>query len=722
MRAQQRLLTLDDIYDPRGIGRFAGTSLSGLAWMDGTTIVWPRRGTNGTEWSKIDAANGVRTPLFDPARMEASLAKLPGFSAADARRLASSRDLVFDEKYSAALLTLASDLYVYMPASDRAVRLTSSPGEKSLASFSPDGRVVAFVCDNNLFVVDVASARERQLTTDGTAKVLNGILDWVYEEEIYGRGNRRAYWWSPDSSRLAFLQIDDTLVPTSTTVDSIPYEPTLESFPYPKAGDPNPIAKLGVVRVAGGPVSWADRTKYSASDSLIVRVSWTPDSHSVAYQVQNRTQTWLDLNQWAVSSRSVRTIFRETSPHWIASDDAESPTWLKDGSFLWLSARSGWRHIYHYRPDGTLVRQITEGPWEVRTLHGVDSSETWLYFSGTEHSPIGLDVYRTKLDGTGRQRLSPTDGTHVARFSPTFTTFLDRWSDAMTPPQLSVWRNDGQIVRVIERNPVAALAEYRLSKPEFVQVPTRDGFVMEAMILKPPDFDPARRYPVYQFAYGGPQMPSVRNAWGGSQFLYHQLLAERGIIVWVCDNRSASGKGAQSAWQLDRRFGQLELKDIEDGLEWLKRQPYVDASRVGIGGWSYGGFLTAYALTHSTSFVMGIAGGTVSDWRDYDSVYTERYLGLPQENPDGYRESSPRWSGSNLRGALMLVHGEMDDNVHVSNTLQLAHELQIAQKRFQMMIYPKSRHGVTDPALVRHLRAAMLEFTLEHLKPGTARD
>jgi dipeptidyl-peptidase-4 len=244
---------------------------------------------------------------------------------------------------------------------------------------------------------------------------------------------------------------------------------------------------------------------------------------------------------------------------------------------------------------------------------------------------------------------------------------------------------------------------------------------MEAMMIKPPDFDPSRRYPVYQFTYGGPSSPQVRNAWGGSTYLYHQFLAQQGIIVWICDNRTASGKGAESAWPVYRRFGELELQDIEDGVAWLKRQPYVDPTRIGLHGWSYGGYMTAYALTHSRSFAMGIAGGAVTDWRDYDTVYTERYMGTPDENADGYRRSSPRWFAKELNAPLLLIHGTMDDNVHVANTLQFAYELQLAQRPFRMMLYPKSRHGVTDPGLVKHLRMLMVDFILEHLNKPPSR-
>jgi len=262
---------------------------------------------------------------------------------------------------------------------------------------------------------------------------------------------------------------------------------------------------------------------------------------------------------------------------------------------------------------------------------------------------------------------------------------------------------------------VDALGQYKLGKVEFMNVKTRDGFTMEAMMIKPPDFDPAKKYPVWSYTYSGPQAPQVRNSWGGATFMWHQMLAQKGYIIWVCDNRTASSKGVNSAWPLYKNFGELELRDLEDGFTWLKSQPYVDASRIGLWGWSYGGYMTSYALTHSQTFKIGIAGGTVSDWRNYDSIYTERYMATPQNNPDGYWKSSPVHFAKDLHGKLLLIHGAIDDNVHMANTIQLLYELQKAGKQVQIMVYPKSRHGVTDPVLVKHLRQMMTDFILGNL-------
>jgi dipeptidyl-peptidase-4 len=709
--AQQKPLTLDDIYGVTTRANFSGTPVPAFAWIDGDRYAWPRpAGERGVvDWMTVAAATGAAAPLFDAAKAEAALMALPGVGAAAARSALRSRDLVFDGTHSSALLTIGDDLYVLTLADARVSRVTSTAGQKDEATLSPDGSTVAFIRDNNLFLVDVATARETTVTRDGSAKVRNGRMDWVYEEEVYGRGTTRAYWWSPDSSRLAFLRIDDSPVSSYITLDDISYDPKVETWLYPRAGDPNPTATLAVVGSHGGGIEWTDLSKYNGTDFLIVRVAWTPSSQLV-YEIENRTQSWIDLNVGG------KTLFRETSQYWINSEDLTMPTWLRDGSFLWLSARSGFPHAYHYSAGGTLLNAVTSGRWEVRDVHGVDEQNGWVYFSGTERSPIGKDVYRIKLSGSGLERLSQTAGTHGADFSPGFAYYIDRWSAVMTPAQARLYRADGREVRVIHANTVDAFAEYRLAAPEFVQVKTRDGFTMEAMIIKPPDFDSRRKYPVYQFTYGGPHAQEVKNSWT-LQTMYHQLLAQKGIIVWICDNRSASGKGLEATSSVYRHFGDSELRDIEDGVSWLKQQPYVDGSRIGIHGWSYGGFMTTYALTHSTSFSMGIAGGTVSDWRNYDTVYTERYLGRPQENPDGYRASSPRFAAANLHGSLLLIHGAIDDNVHVQNTMQLVYELQKANKPFNLMLYPKSRHGVTDPALVRHLRGVMLDYTLEHLKP-----
>jgi dipeptidyl-peptidase 4 len=712
-----RRLTVDDIYSPSRRVNFSGAVDTGITWLDASTYLTRRRTANGVEWMKVDAASGGTSPLFDAGPMEAALASLPGVTRDEASEIARSSDLTFNPARTGALVTIAEDLYFYSFSSGKADRLTTESGEEDVPSFSPDGRLVAFVRGNNLHVVDIASQREQALTTDGTRELLNGKLDWLYQEEIYGRGQFKGYWWSPDSSRLAFLQLDEKPVPEYTVVDHIPYRPALEVTDYPKAGDPNPTVKLGVAPVAGGGPSWVDLGSYSASEFLIVNVGWTPDSKQVVHQVQDREQTWLDLNLADVSNGRARRVLRETTSAWV--NENGNPVWLKDGSFLWFSERSGFKHLYRYSAAGDMLKQITTGRWEVRSFFGVDEVNNVAYFSSAERNPVATDIYRIRLDGTGMTRLSQGGGTNRAIFNPDFSQYVGVWSNVTTPTQVRLHRSDGSEVRVIDGNAVPVLAEFRLTKPEFVQVKTRDGFVMDGMLIKPPDFNPSRRYPVYQFTYAGPGAAQVRDSWGGPDYMFLQMLAQHGIVCWVLDNRSASGKGAESQWPVYGRLGELELQDLEDGVTWLKQQSWVDSSRLVLSGWSYGGFMTAYALTHSTSWSAGIVGAPVTDWRDYDSIYTERLMKLPKNNEDGYRRTAPRFAADRLNARMLLIHGTMDDNVHMQNSVQFAYELQKAGKPFEMMVYAKQRHGFSDPRLTTHLHQTMFDFVMRVTEPAT---
>jgi dipeptidyl-peptidase-4 len=599
----------------------------------------------------------------------------------------------------------------------RAVRLTSTPGQEELTSFSPNGEFVAFVRDNNLYVVDIATQTERALTTDGTGLISNGKADWVYFEEIFNR-SWRAYWWSPDSTAIVFIRFDDTPVHKFTVIDQIPTRQVVEATPYPKAGDPNPLVKLGIVTVAGGPIRFADLGDYSETASLIIRSGWTPDSQSVYFYVQDRAQTWLDFCTASPSGGKPTRLFRETTKAWV--DDPGAPTYLKDGSFLLASERSGWKHLYHFARDGKLIRPVTQGEWEARTLHRIDEASGWVYFSGTRDSHIASNLYRVKLDGSTMQRLTTSPGSHQVSVSPKANYFIDSWSNHTTPTQVRLYRTDGTLARTLDTNPVHFIEEYHFAPFELVQIPTPDGFVLEGSLVKPPDFDPQRRYPVWFMTYGGPHSSAfpaatITDAWSGGR-VYDQVLASLGFVVFRCDPRSSSGKGACAAWTAYRQLGVQELKDIEAAIGWLTTHSYIDASRIGMSGHSYGGFMTAFALTHSKLFAAGIAGAPVTDWRNYDTIYTERYMNTPQENPDGYDATSVVKAAKNLHGRLLILHGVMDDNVHVQNTLQLVQALQRAEKDFELMFYPQARHGIFG----RHYQRLVIDFMKRTLQPTPA--
>ena len=708
--AQERPLTLAGLYDPNQRINFTGRPIS-LRWLDDQHFY------ESDTFSRVDAVTADRSSVIDTEQFESALSEDSKFSSVNAASLARRTSHIFNHTHTALVFEWKQDLYFFDLETSLIRRLTDTPEIESEISFSPDGRFIAFVRNNNLFLIGVDGTHDEQLTADGTSQVRNGQLDWVYQEEIYGRGNFRGYWWSPDSTKLAYLQLDDRAVPPFTIVDHIETHPNIEQWSYPKAGDTNPNVRLGVLNLVGDEngTTWAEVSNYDPNNRLIVDVAWTPSSSHVIFQVQNREQTWLDFNLLDPANGSIEQMFRETSSAWV--NVSGTPEWLADGTLVVLSERSGWKHLYHVDQTGNVIGELTSGEWEVRELHGVDEASGIVYFSGTKRDPTGLDIYRVKIDGSDFQRLSTEPGTHRAQFNPGLNRYVDTWSDISTPPQTRVHNAiDGSVIRVISSNTERALQSFRLPSPEFLQVSNRDGFVMEALMIKPPDFDPLHRYPVYQHVYGGPHIQRVQNVWR-HETLYWQLLAQQGIIVWVLDNSTASGKGAVSTWPVYERFGELELRDLEDGLDWLTEQPYIDSARIGIEGWSYGGFMVSYALTHSKRWTMGIAGGSVTDWRNYDSIYTERYMRTPQNNPNGYQRSSPRLNADNLHGALLLVHGSMDENVHMQNTLQFAYALQQAGKQFEMMIYPKSRHRLGGPTLEYHRRQKMLDFAIEHLKP-----
>ena len=739
--AQDKLLSLDDIFSPDAGKRvrFGGT-LPQMRWAaDGKSFVQ----LVGGKLMRVDAVSGGSSAYYDAAKLSLALVRV-GVRADEADGIANSPFVNFSADGKSILLNNSNDLWLYDIATANLKRLTNNKAEELEEDLSPDGKFVSFVRGNNLYVIDVAKANEKQLTRDGKEgdkPIYKGYLDWVYEEELYGRGNKRGYWWSPDSTKIAFLRLDESPVPKFILTNDATQPQVVETMSYPKAGDPNPIVRLGIADVTktsflpnagripkigdklppsllrfGDVVKFADLSAYKPEDLLIARVTWSPDNKAVLFQALNREQTFLDLNTFNTTGKSVKAL-QETTPAWVeVYDNPSFATTATDGAvMLWQSARSGWRHLYLYNNDGKLVRQLTSGKWEVRDVHGIDEKNGWIYFSGTKDSHIAVNTYRVSMQGGEPQRLTQGAGTHQVSFNKGFTHFIDMTSDALTPPQMRLVRADGSIERVIADNQVDLLKQYKLSNVEFLKVPTRDGFEMEAMMIKPPNFDPSKKYPVFQFTYSGPHAPSVANRWLGSRGMWFQMLAQKGYIVWVCDNRSASGKGEESVWPIYKRMYELELRDLEDGVNYLKSTGYVDFERIALHGWSYGGSMTSYAMNHSKAWKVGIAGGTGTDWRNYDSIYTERYMMTPQNNPDGYNKTSIVKSAAGLSGKLMLIHGAIDDNVHLQNTTQYAYELQKSGKQFDLMIYPTARHGVTDPRQVHHMYTMMTDYILKNL-------
>jgi dipeptidyl-peptidase-4 len=709
-RTFHKRIKLDMLLGKTPMPNLSGWPIGDAIWLDDGEHFLQRK---EEELRKVHALSGRSQPqpTRNAKKIAAALSALPTIDDETAQRIsAQAAAEPADSAKKGDFFHHGDDLYFYFADGSKAVRLTRSTGAKENASLSPNGRHVAYVRDNNLYVVDIATQTERALTTDGSSLIFNGKMDWVYWEEI---GNRRgqAYWWSPDSSHLAFVRYDDTPVHKFAVVDHGPTRQKVEMGSYPKAGDPLPIVKLGIVPVAGGPVAFVDLHGYSDGAMLLTRAGWTPDGAKVYFYIQDRAQTWLDFCTAPRRGGERTRLFREKTKAWVS--DPGAPHFLKDGSFLLPCERSGWKHLYHFDKEGKLRGTLTSGPWEVRKLHLVDEAKGWVYFSGTKDCPISTNLYRVKLDGKNLQRLTSGPGEHYVSISPKANLFVDYRSSHKTPMSVRLYQTDGTPARTLDTNPVHALEEYNLGELELVQIKAPDGFVLEGNLLKPPDFDSSRRYPVWFSTYGGPHAPVIHDSWFGGR-LRDRGLANLGFLVFHVDPRSASGKGACSTWTAYRQLGVQELADIETAIRWLTAQSCVDASRIGMTGHSYGGFLTAYALTHSKLFAAGVAGAPVTDWHNYDAIYTERYMNTPQENPEGYERTSVVKAAAKLHGRLLLIHGILDDNVHVQNSLQFVRALQRADKDFELMVYPNDRHGIRG----RHYQRLVIDFMCRTLRPG----
>jgi dipeptidyl-peptidase-4 len=712
---QKKLLTFEQVIGPQRVS-FDGQPPRISFATDGVHLEMQEDGK--TSWVH-PLTKERREPAPAPGREEArraelekALAALPGFDEATAKRVAGARP---DRSADGAcvLLEADDDLFFAREGTGAALRLTFTPEAEENVRLSPDGSFASFVRGNDLFLIETASGRERAVTRDGGPERLNGKLDWVYQEEVYGRGSFQATWWSPSSRHLAFLTLAQDGVPHFPIVDHRPDRAELEDTRYPKAGAPNPTVELQVVRPRDGRVVRVDLSKYQGVEPLVVRVGFDPPGKRVIFQVQDREQTWLDLNEADPDSGRMKTLFPETTATWV--NVLEEPRWLADGSFLWESERTGYRHVYRFDADGKPLAEVTSGDWEVRSIEAVDEAKGLLWFSASRDGAAGSNTYRVALDGSGLARVTQGPGSHSVEWNGDKSLFLDRVSSVAFPTEIRLCDGaDGRVLEVLGRAEVKALDEYVFSATKLLEIPARDGFLMDAALVEPAGIEPGRRYPIWLPTYSGPDAPSVRDRWNGDPWT--QFLAQQGYAVLQVNNRTSSRKGHAFVSKCWQQLGVQELADLEDALDWIGANvPWADVSRVGITGWSYGGFMTAFALTHGTKFKLGVAGAGVYDWRLYDTIYTERYMRTPRNNPDGYARTSCIEAAKDLSGYLVMAHGTLDDNVHFQNAIQFAGALQAAGKDFEMMAYPGSRHGLGSAEQNRHFRALTWKAIRERL-------
>jgi len=723
-------LTVDKIFSGPGL---TGRQPETLKWSpDGKKISYILRdesGANGQLWY-IDVSIGKPAILVTQDRL-ASLAP-PDYQIRNERELErrlrygiagyhwapDSKHLLFDSH---------GQLWLYTLETNTGVPLTGENVPASDPKFAPDGSRIAYVYKHNLYVRSVSGTGEVQLTQDKDPNVQNGEVDWVYAEELDVRSN---YFWSPNGKKIVFLQMNETPVPTYPIEDFIPTHPIIDFQKYPKAGDPNPGVRLGVVSTSGGKIKWIEVPKQKASseempapgiggaqDIYIPRMGWVRDG-LIYFQVLNREQDKLNLYFADVESGKARLVLSEASDNWIDVND-DFHVLQSGGDFLWGSWRDGYTHLYLYKTSAsnapaTLERQLTQGNYEVHDLVAVNESEHTVYFTANKDDDRQTQLYSVQLDGSGLKRVSKEDGTHAPEFAKDATHYVDLFSAVMVPPRMSLCGTDGSCQVFWESH---SLKEYNLLAPKFVDFHADDGTVLHGTLLLPPHIE--GKAPLLMNPYGGPHAQRVRNNWGGTDFLFDQVLARDGIAVLRIDNRGMGNRGQKFAAVLRHNFGEVELNDQLAALDQALAQfPQLDESRLGWWGWSYGGYMTLYALTHSDRFRAGVAVAPVTDWHDYDSIYTERYMGLPQQNEAAYKKSSPVFSASHLHGNLLLAHGTGDDNVHMQNSMQMALALINNGKPFNIALYPRKTHSISGAETRRHLFNKIKEhFESNLLKP-----
>ncbi len=606
-----------------------------------------------------------------------------------------------------------ADYYIY-DIKKKSLEPLSRNGKQQLASFSPDANMIAFVRNNNIFIKDLNTNIETQITTDGQKNnIINGACDWVYEEEF---GFDKAFAWNENSKKIAFYRFDESAVKEYGMPEYDSLYPSYTTFKYPKAGEKNSVVSIWIydidkkklVNVDVGP----------ETDQYIPRIKWSKSANLLSLIRMNRLQNKLELMLADSETGKTKTILTEKSPTYI--DISDDLTFLNDNTtFIWSSELGGYNHLYHYNLDGKLIKQITTGNWDVISYKGFDEKSQTLFFTAAYTSSTQKDVCKIKINGTNFQLLSNKEGgTNEPTFSRTFDYYINNYSNSQTPSVYTINNNNGKIIRTLQDNIdlKERLKEYNLQQKEFFTIKTQDNFELNAWMIKPPKFDKNKKYPVMFVIYGGPGNNTVLNRWEGANYMWHQLLAQKGYIVVSVDNRGTGFKGEKFKKITYSNLGHYETLDQIEAARYFGSLPYIDKNRIGIQGWSFGGYLSSLCITKGNDvFKLAIAVAPVTNWRYYDTIYTERYLGLPKDNAKGYDDNSPLNFADDLKGKYLLIHGSSDDNVHYQNAAEMAMALQNANKQFDFMMYPNKNHGIGGGVIRLNLFTKMTDFITNNL-------
>ena len=581
------------------------------------------------------------------------------------------------------------------------------------ADFSPSGDKVAYVNSNNLFVKDLSNGRTIQITTDGKLnQIINGATDWVYEEEF---GLTQAFFWSPDGKKIAFYKFDEREVKEfSMDMFNAELYPSQYQFKYPKAGEENSKLSIHIYNIDDEKTTTISLNK---SYEYIPRMNWTKSNDLLYVLAMNRHQNELDFILYNTTNSSSEILFSENDKYYI--DVHDNTTFTDDGqSLIWTSEKSGFNHIYLVNLENGQSQQVTTGNWEVTKYHGMNQDDNKVFYTSNEEGAINKSLYRINLDGSNKTKLSEDLGTHSSTFSNGMKYYSNTYSTADTPPYISLHNHTGKKIRVLEDNAdlYTKMEEFDLTKKDFFSFTTSEDIELNGWMIKPSDFDPNKRYPVFMFLYGGPGSQQVVNSWGWFNYFWYQHLAQKGYIVACVDNRGTGGRGAEFKKMTYLQLGKYETIDQIEANRYLAKLPYIDENRIGIQGWSYGGYMSSLAITKGADvFKTAIAVAPVTNWRYYDNIYTERYMRTPQENASGYDDNSPINHVDSLKGNYLLIHGTADDNVHVQNTYEMVSALIKANKQFDLFIYPDKNHGIYGGNTRLHLYKLMTDYILENL-------
>lgn len=707
----QKNITLEDIWKDY---KFFSKSVPGFNFQqDGQHYT---RLENG-KIVQYDLSSGQQTAvLFDAAEVQGQA----GFNGeVEAYEFSQDEQKILIESESEAIYrhSTKANFFVY-DRQGKTLRPVFGEGKHRYATFNPQGNKVAFVYENNLYYQDLKSGETRQITQDGEAnKIIYGATDWVYEEEF---GFAQAFFWSPDGESIAFYRFDESEVPefTMTNYKDEMY-PEYLTFKYPKVGEKNAEVRIYIHPLKLGKSIAVDLGK--ERDIYVPRIKWTTSSDLLCVYKLNRHQNDLELLLANASNGHTQPLLREKNKYFIDYNVFDNLHFLESGKqFIWTSEQDGWHHIYLYDMSGKLVRQVTKGAWEVSEMYGVHEKEGRIFYQAAEKSPLERQVYSIALDGKDKQILAGSTGWNSAQFSSTYDYYVINHSTANTPTTYTVFDKKGKLIRVIEDNSAlkAKQQEYGTQAVEFFNFKTGDGVDLNGWMIKPRDFKENRQYPVLMYVYGGPGSQEATDHWMGLNYWWFQMLAQKDYIIACVDNRGTGGRGEEFKKMTYQQLGHYETMDQIEAAKYLGSLGYVDDARIGIFGWSYGGYMSSLCLLKGADvFASAIAVAPVTNWKWYDSIYTERYMRTYQENQDGYRNNSPIYFADRLKGSYLLVHGMGDDNVHFQHTVEMANALIAANKQFDTYFYPNRNHGIYGGNTRLHLYTKMTDFLLENMHP-----